>query len=428
MDEIIGQPIDRIDAALKVTGKATYAYEHLVQNAAYGVILTSTIAKGRIQSIDTAKAERLPGVLFVMTHLNSPKLPTLANPPKNSPIGRVVQALQDNVVLYANQPIALAVAETIEAAKNAAHLIAVTYETKPHHVDLAARAAQGYSPAKAGGGGDPSNSQRGDLKQGLAKADVRLSHVYQTPFEVHNPMEPHATIAAWDKEGRLLFYDATQGVSGDQERVAALLGLKPENVRVISPNSGGGFGSKGPVWSHVILAALAAKKAGRPIKLDVARPQMFGMLGFRSATNQTVNMGALHNGVLTALSFDTLSHTSSFDEFVETASLPARMLYAGDNNSTTHKIVKSDIGTPSFMRAPGEAPGTFGLEVAMDEMAYELKIDPIAFRLANYPTKIRRTVSLGRANHCANAIKRELNTSAGREESLNLVRFAKATR
>jgi len=254
-------------------------------------------------------------------------------------------------------------------------------------VDLAARAALGYSPAESGGGGDPSNSSRGSVEQALAQTASRISHVYGTPFEVHNPMEPHATIAHWDGPDYLTLYDTTQGISSDQERVAALLGLKPENVLVISPFLGGGFGSKGPTWSHVLLTALASKQVHRPVKLALSRPQMFGMLGYRSPTHQTITAGAHRDGTLAALRHETLSNTSSFDEFVETASLPSRMLYATPNNSTSHKIIKSDVGTPSFMRAPGEAPGTYGLEAAMDELAHELKMDPIEFRLANYAEK-----------------------------------------
>jgi xanthine dehydrogenase YagR molybdenum-binding subunit len=384
MENILGTPLNRIDAPLKVTGAATYSYEHQVPGVVYGVLLTSSIAKGSIAQIDTSAAEKDPAVLLVMTHLNSPKLPSFANQKKTAPTSRILQLLQDNKILYANQPIGVVVAESVEAASAAAQLVKVSYHQQVHHVDLVARKQEGYSPAKAGGGGDPSNSQRGDLQAGMSRASVRLSRVYETPFEVHNPMEPHATIAVWDQAGHLTVYDATQGISGDQKEIAALFGLPPEDVRIISPFLGGGFGSKGPTWSHVILTVLAAKQVGRPVKLSVTRPQMFGMLGYRSPTHQTVSAGASSDGRLTALRHDTLSYTSSFDEFVETASLPARMLYATPNNVTTHKIVKSDVGTPSFMRAPGEAPGTYGLESAMDELAYQLKIDPIELRLINY--------------------------------------------
>jgi xanthine dehydrogenase YagR molybdenum-binding subunit len=299
----------------------------------------------------------------------------------------VVQVLQDNLVHYANQPVALVVAETLEQAKEGARLVRIRYVTEAHHVDLAQRAAEGYAPPKAGGRGDPPMSNRGDVQRGLKEAQARFEHVYTTPPEVHNPMEPHATIAVWDKPDHLTLFDATQGVFSDQERVAGLLGIAPENVRVVSPYLGGGFGSKGPAWSHVILAALAARQLNRAIKLDVSRPQMFGMLGYRSPTHQTIAAGARADGSLTAWRHDTLAHTSSFDEFVETSGLASRMLYAVPNNSTSHKIVKSDVGTPSFMRAPGEASGTFALESAMDEMAHELKMDPIEFRLKNYAEK-----------------------------------------
>ncbi len=382
MPDILGQPVERIDGRLKVTGRATYAYEHDVPNAVYAVMIMSTIAKGHIAAMDTRAAERLPGVLAVLTHRNAMKL---ANPEREkAPTARVLTALQDDLVRYANQPIGVVVAENLENAIEGAHLVQVRYAPEPHHVDLESRLLDAYTPQKAGGGGDPAVSKRGDMTAGLRDADTRIDHAYGTPFEVHNPMEPHATIAVWDAPDHLTLYDATQGVFTDRGRVAQLFGLQPDQVRVISPYLGGGFGSKGPVWSHVVLAAMAAKHVNRPVRLGVERPQMFGMLGFRSQTRQAVKIGAKSDGTLTALSHDTVCHTSTFDEFVETASLPARMLYQAANNATSHKLVKSDIGTPSFMRAPGEAPGTYGLEAAMDETACALKMDPIEFRLKNY--------------------------------------------
>lgn len=387
MENLIGEPLDRIDGRLKVTGRATYAYEHKIPNAATGVLVMSTIAKGRITSIDTKAAERVPGVLFVMTYQNAIKL---NNPLNNAAPGqersptRAITALQDNLVRYANEPVAVVVAETFEKAEEAASLVQVRYAPETHHVDLEKRLSGAYTPKKAGGGGDPAVSNRGDMNAGMSQAEVRVEQTYSTPFEVHNPMEPHATIAVWDAPDHLTLYDATQGVFSDRGRVAGLFGLKPENVRVISPYLGGGFGSKGPVWSHVALAIMAAKKLNRPVKLAVERPQMFGMLGLRSETRQTLRLGAKSDGTLTALSNDTYTHTSTFDEFVESSSLCARMLYQSPNNSTAQRLVVSDIGTPSYMRAPGEAPGTYALEAAMDEMAYALKMDPVEFRLKNY--------------------------------------------
>jgi xanthine dehydrogenase YagR molybdenum-binding subunit len=219
---------------------------------------------------------------------------------------------------------------------------------------------------------------------GLAQTAVRIDRTYTTPFETHNPMEPHATIAVWDGPDKLTLYDATQGPFPDRERVATLLGLEPDNVRVISPFLGGGFGSKGPTWSHVVLAAMAARRANRPVKLVVERPQMFGPVGFRSPTRQRIVAGAAPDGTLLALQHDVVAQTSSFDEFVESAAMPARMLYTTPNESTTHRLIRSDIGTPSFTRAPGWAAGTNALEIAIDELAYELRMDPIEFRLKNY--------------------------------------------
>jgi len=222
------------------------------------------------------------------------------------------------------------------------------------------------------------------MQAGLAQADVRVEQVYRTPFQAHNPMEPHGTVAVWNGPDNLTFYDATQGIFGDRRRIADLLGLQPANVRVVSLWIGGGFGSKGPTWSHVLLSAMAAKHVNRPVKLVLRRPQMFGPVGCRSETRQAIVIGAKRDGRLTCLSNDTYTHTSSFDEFVETATLPSRMLYSVPNNHTVQHVVRSDIGTPSYMRAPGETPGTFALEVALDELAYELKMDPLALRLKNY--------------------------------------------
>jgi xanthine dehydrogenase YagR molybdenum-binding subunit len=383
MDSLIGQPLDRVDGRLKVTGRAPYAFEHNVPGAVYAVMVMSTIAKGRIASIDVSAAETAPGVLLVMTHRNSPKLPSLVSDNPNAPVAHRLQVVQDDVVRYANQPIALAIADTIENAQEAARLVRVKYVVEPHQVALADSVASAYTPEKMGNGETPI-SLRGHMESGLRDSSAHIEHVYSTPAQVHNPMEPHATIAVWPDPDHLILYDATQGVFGVRSRIAQLLGIKEENVRVVSPYLGGGFGSKGTTWSHVTLAALAARQVQRPVKLAVERPQMFGMVGHRSETRQTLAAAARRDGTLTALSNDTVSTTSSFEEFIETASLPARMLYAVANNSTSQKLVRTDLGTPSYMRAPGESVGTYALECAMDELAYELKIDPLAFRLKNY--------------------------------------------
>jgi xanthine dehydrogenase YagR molybdenum-binding subunit len=384
----IGQPLDRTDARLKVTGKAAYTADQDISGLAHAVLVASSIAKGRIARIDASAAERSPGVLAVITHQSGLKLakdPEKIDP--NAPADRKLQLLQNDRVLYANQPIAVVVGETLEAAQEGAALVQIDYAAETPSVTIEAGLANATIPEKLGGSGDPAQSARGDVSAGMAQADQRVEQTYSTPFQHHNPMEPHATIASWQSPDQLMLYDATQGIFGARKRIAGLFGLKPENVRIVSQFVGGGFGSKGPCWSHVALCAMAAQHVNRPVKLVLRRPQMFGPIGCRSATRQSITAGAQRDGTLLALKNDTVTQTSSFDDFVEPATTPARMLYAVPNNSTVQRLVRSDIGTPSYMRAPGEAPGTFALESAMDELAYALKMDPVALRLKNYADK-----------------------------------------
>jgi xanthine dehydrogenase YagR molybdenum-binding subunit len=381
----IGQPVTRVDGRLKVTGRARYTTEHPVPNVAHAVLVTSAIARGRIASIDAGGATRLPGVLAVMTHENAPKL--RSRPPSSEAArssNRVVQLLQDDGVRYAGQPIGVVVAETLETAREAASLVAVRYVAEPPDVRLEARLAYAHTPKQAARPDQPPDSSRGDVGLGLSEAGARIAAVYTTPFETHVPMEPHATMAVWDGPAKLTLYDATQGIFGVRRRVAELLGLEPENVHVISPFLGGGFGSKGPTWSHVALAAMAARQVNRPVKLALSRPQTFGPVGWRSRTRQKLTVGVKRDGALTALRHDTVGQTSTFDEFMEPASVPTRMAYACPNTVTSHRLVRSDIGTPVYTRAPGWAPGTYALECAMDEMAYAIEMDPIQFRLTNH--------------------------------------------
>jgi xanthine dehydrogenase YagR molybdenum-binding subunit len=385
MPKAIGQPLDRVDGRLKVTGRATYTADHYFPDLAHAVLVTSTIAKGRIVSIDTRAAEQAAGVIAVLTHKD--KLPLAKDPAQvsaSSPADRVIQLLQDDRVLYGNQPVAVAVAATFEAALEAASLVKVQYAVEKPSVLMAQGLAHAYVPKKAGGSQDPGKSDRGDFANAFAHASTRMEEIYTTPFQTHNPLEPHATTAVWDGPDKLTLYDASQGIFGDRKRVSELLGLELTNVRVVSLFLGGGFGSKGPCWSHTMICAMAARHVQRPVKLVVRRPQMFGPVGCRTATHQTISLGAQSDGKLLALKNETVTHTSTFDEFTETATLPSRMLYSVENNSTVQKLVRSDIGTPSYTRAPGEAPGTFALEVAMDELAGRLKMDPLDLRLKNY--------------------------------------------
>jgi xanthine dehydrogenase YagR molybdenum-binding subunit len=380
---LLGLEIDRADGRAKVTGAARYAAEHPVDHLAYAVLVTSAIAKGRIAQIDTRDALEVPGVLAVMTYHNAPRLEKAgATSTPGRPPSRALSLLQGPVIRYANEPIAVVVADTLEAARDAAQRVAVRYA--PDVPNVALDAARSYTPAQAGRPDQTADTRRGDAVGVWSGGDVHLEQLYATPFETHNAMEPHATIALWQGPARLVLYDATQGVFGCRQRVAEILGLRLGDVRVISPFLGGGFGSKGPTWSHTLLAAMAAKQVSRPVKLVLTRPQMVGPVGWRSRTQQRIAASTGRDGRLESLRHDTLAHTSTFDEFMESASMPSRMLYACPHRSTSHRLVRSDIGTPSYMRAPGWAPGTYALECAMDELAYSLEVDPVELRLRNY--------------------------------------------
>jgi xanthine dehydrogenase YagR molybdenum-binding subunit len=380
-DPVTGKGLDRVDGRLKVTGRAGYSADIPVANVAHAVIVGSTISKGRVAAIETRKAEQAPGVLAVLTHLNAPRLPGASQAPE--PNARVVQLLQDERVAYDGQPIALVVAETFEAARFAATLIDVRYETEEPAVDIEANAGKAV-PAKPAANRGPSASSRGDFDKAFAGAPVKIDQTYTTPIQNHNPMETHGTIAVWQGDDRLTLYDATQGIFGVQRRLAQLLGLPRENVRVISHFLGGAFGCKGSPWSHVALAAMGARVAKRAVKLVVTRQQMFQFVGYRPRTIQRVSLGARPDGSLLALRHDLLSETSRFEDYTEPSAYASRMLYGCANARTSHQVVHLDLSTPTFMRAPGESSGSFALECAMDELAHALEMDPLALRLKNY--------------------------------------------
>jgi xanthine dehydrogenase YagR molybdenum-binding subunit len=331
-------------------------------------------------------------VLAVLTHENAPRLPAQPDPKnKVAPTDRVLQLLQSDRVLYSNQPIAVVVADTLDRARHAAHLVQARFQRAPVEATLAAARAPVEKPSPAHGAEPaqqkPPDQTRGDLAEGEAEAVTRVSETYSTPAETHNPMEMHATIAVWQDPDRLTVYDSTQGIFEVRRKLAASFALPKENVRVISKFVGGGFGSKGSCWSHVALAALAARQVRRPVKLMVARPQMFGPVGSRPATIQRVTLGARNDGVLTVIRHESRSETSRFDEFVEHVTAPTRALYQCPNVFTSERLVRLDIGTPQFMRAPGEATGSFALESALDELSYALGIDPLELRLRNHADK-----------------------------------------
>ena len=356
-----------------------------VADVVYGALIMSTAAPGRMVEIDATEAQTQPGVIQIITPVNALRLPALPVSPGAAavrPQQRHVQVLQDMDVLYQNQPIGVAVADTFERAVHAAALVKVKYETTKPRVDIEAEKANAYAPGRGGGGGT-----RGDMDAGLSAASAKVTQTYHTPDENHNPMEPHVTLAVWDDAEHLTVYDATQGIFGDRSTLARTFGLPTGNVRVVSHFLGGGFGCKGSTWSHVIIAALAAKQVGRPVKLVLARRQMFGPVGYRPRTVQDLRLGATSDGALTAVGHDVHSHTSTFDEFMESAAGATRMLYDTPNCATSQRLVRLDLGTPTYMRGPGEATGTYAIESAMDELSYALKMDPLALRLQNYAEK-----------------------------------------
>jgi xanthine dehydrogenase YagR molybdenum-binding subunit len=386
-----GDPIDRIDGRRKVTGAAPYAAEVQVARVAHAVLILSTVARGKIVGIDASAARRTPGVLAIITHENVGPLPRQPDSEhKASPVDRVLQLFEDDRVLYANQPIGVAVANTLEAARQAASLVKVRYATEPPTISLP-ESSEAEKPSPQHGAEpsqrQPADTTRGDPAAGLAAAAATVDQLYTTPYETHNPMEMHATVAVWHGPHDLTIYDSTQSIFEVRRKVATSLGLAPNNVRVISKYVGGGFGSKGSCWSHVVISAIAARHVKRPVKLMVTRPQMFGPVGFRPPTRQHVVLGAAKDGRLTLIRHESRSSTSRFDEFVEHTTAPTRAVYQCANVFTSERLTPLDTGTPQFMRAPGEATGSFAIECAMDELSVAMGIDPLDLRLRNHAAK-----------------------------------------
>jgi xanthine dehydrogenase YagR molybdenum-binding subunit len=391
MMELIGPPLDRKDGLLKVTGGAKYAAEFSPPNVAHAVLVQSTIAKGKVE-IDATTAEAAPGVLLVMTEKNAPprkKVPNINAGGATSQSPAVSRLLQGQV-LYWGQHIAVVVADTLEQAQHAATLLKISYQPEPAQTDMNALLKQAVPPRGKKAKDEPADTLRGDPKSALAQAAVKLTRTYTTPHENHNPMEMHSTIARWEKGGdgeKLTLWDSTQYISGVQESVADALGINKNNIRVICPFVGGGFGSKGGTWPHVALTAQAAQIVKRPVRLMLTRAQMFTSVGYRSPTRQTITLAADADGQLLSTTHDVIAQSPHFDEFLETSALATRILYESPSEQTTHRLVHLDVPIPTYMRAPGESTGVFALECALDELAYALKMDPLELRLANYAEK-----------------------------------------
>ena len=381
---VIGKPIDRKDGRLKVTGAAKYAAEFGVNNVAYAFPVRSTIGNGTITAFDTSAAEKAGGVLTVITPQNAYKLKEINQGEMmktGGMLGEDLLPLQDNKVNYYGQYIALVVAETYEQARTGAELVKVTYAAQTPAIELEKEMPKGERPQKARG--EDVQINPGKAAAVIASSPVKIERTYTTPTENHHPMEPHATIAVWDGNEKLTLYDATQGVKGAQGTTAYFFNLKPENVQVISPFVGGGFGCKGSQWAHILMTAMAAKAVKRPVKLAITRNMMSTNVGRRPETVQKVALAADKSGKLTAIRHENNSY-KAFSEYFEQSGTQTKVLYAAPMREITYKIAKFNINSPTFMRAPGETPGTFALESAMDELAAELKIDPIQLRMMNH--------------------------------------------
>jgi xanthine dehydrogenase YagR molybdenum-binding subunit len=372
MSGLVGAPIDRVDGRLKVTGAAKYSAEIALPGLAYGVMVLSTAASGTSQ-VDANAARRAPGVIAVMTPQNAPRVDSGGNGAGD----RTLMVLQDDLVRYDRQPVAVVVADTFERATDAAAMVRVRYTAAPAATRFDAAAE--YKPAS---GGRDVDKHKGDAAAALAQAAVKVDRTYVVPIEHHNPMEPHATVAQWDGD-RLTVYESTQGVINARHKLAQTFGIPTASVRVVSKFIGGGFGGKGSVWPHAVLAAMAAKLVNRPVKIVLSRPQMFGSVGFRPQTVQRVALGAHSDGRLTAIVHETSAQTSVYDEFMAGTGAISAVLYGTPNLTITHRLRRLNMSTPTATRAPGEACGSFALESAMDELAYATGIDPIELRLRN---------------------------------------------
>lgn len=378
----IGQPLSRADGRLKVTGGAPYTADTAIAGLTYAAIVHSTIANGRTVSIDTTAAQKAPGVLAVFTHENMPRMNPAPKPWSHlHPFGQSYLPLQDDKIHYAGQPIALVVATTLAEAVYAGSLIREEYQAQRPAV---------FGPGSGNDAVDPPRflwpvaSSVGNADDGIAGAAIRIAQTYTTPDRHHNQMEPHVTTAVWDDDGTLTLYDTTQYVFGTKELVSIVLGIPSTKINVVCPFIGGGFGGKGYVWPHTLIAALAAKVLNRPVRLPLTRAQMYSMVGHQPATIQSITLGAANDGKLTGIRHESITPTSVFDNYIEYAALCSRSLWAASGGiSTNHKVVHVNRNTPTVMRAPHEALGHFALESAMDELAYASGVDPVVLRLRN---------------------------------------------
>ncbi|MCG5479893.1 xanthine dehydrogenase family protein molybdopterin-binding subunit [Sinorhizobium alkalisoli] len=376
----IGKPLTRVDGGAKVTGAARYAADFNQPGQLYAVIVSATVGLGRVTEIASTEVERMPGVVALITYRNAQKLPYLPHKGVIDPaVGERLHVLQDDQVHFYGQPVAIVVADNLDHAERAAAALRITYVAKRPLVDHADRIIERIAPKSSDG-------SRGDADVAVTQAPVMIDETYEIARENHNPMEPHATIAAWSGD-RLTLWSKSQYLVNEQAEIAAVFGLPVENVEVICPFIGGAFGTSLRTWPHVTLAALAARQTGRTVKLVLTRKQMFFTTGHRPRTLQRIALGATPNGKLTGVIHEGTGETSRYEQFTEALTAATAYLYSCPNVRTQYRLAQLDTSTPNHMRGPGEASGIFALESAMDELSYKLGIDPIELRRRNEPRR-----------------------------------------
>ncbi|MGK4906995.1 xanthine dehydrogenase family protein molybdopterin-binding subunit [Streptomyces sp. PHES57] len=374
---VLGTAAPRREGRAKVTGTARYAAEHTPPACAYAWPVAASVARGRVSAVDDSAALALPGALAVLTHENAPRL--------GEPEDATLHLLQSPRVPHRGWYVALAVAETLETAREMARTVRVTYDEEPHDVVLEPGHPRLYHPEWANGG-NPGDRETGDFDRAWEAAPHRIDVTY-TLSPLHNhPMEPHSATAVWEG-GHLTAYDSSQGATPVAELLAHMYGLDQRQVTVVAEHVGGGFGSKGTPRAPVVLASMAARHTGRPVKVALPRRHLPFVVGHRAPTIQRMRLGARDDGTLTALHHDVVTHTSTVTEFVEQAAVPSRVMYGAEGLRTGHRVAALDVPSPSWMRAPGEAPGMYALECAMDELACTLEVDPVELRLRNIPDR-----------------------------------------
>lgn len=384
----VGRPTSRVDGRLKVTGKAQYAAEYQADGLLHGYILSSTIAVGRIVSMDLTAARRVPGVVEIFTHENRGKAAWLDRNWRDevAPPGHPFRPLHSDRILFDGQPVALVVAETFEAARDAAALIVVAYDVGPHATDLGRKRDEAYVPPKKRSGVPPPPDPRGDAERAFADAPVKISRDYEISAEHHNPMEMYGTTCVFEGGGKLTIYDKNQGSQNAAGYVASVFGLKSDDIHLINHYVGGAFGSGLRPQHQLFFAVMASLELERSVRVTLTRSQMFH-IGYRPNNYQTVSLAADRDGRLRAVMHDALAATSHYEDYQEAVVNWSGLIYHCDNVKLTYELAKLDTPTPCDMRAPGAAIGVAALECAIDELAYEVGIDPLELRRINLATK-----------------------------------------